>query len=122
MFARSLLFWCALALPSTAASLPIAGDWGDLSGCEYTNGGEGYDIDDMMLLRADWISGYVFSCEIAAVQTVASGMHLVSGICHQEGFDDAYSTRAFVLKPRQSEKAIEIFFEDGTKWGEVRPC
>ena len=111
----------ALAAPAVGAQLAIEGDWGDASGCGWMTGDGDYDIDNMIMLRPDWISGYIFSCEIADIATAGSGAQLVSGICHQEGTLDNIDVRQFVLRQSTSDK-IEIFFGDGTKWGEVAPC
>lgn len=112
----------ALASPAIAAdTLPITGVYGNAEGCKLHKDGT-VDNDTLLLLKPDWVQSYGTGCDILQVLPGKDGAFLITGICHFEG-EDTIAPGAMVITPVPDDKAaLRIHGEDGTVWGDVKPC
>ncbi|MEQ1950328.1 hypothetical protein [Mesorhizobium sp. CN2-181] len=112
----------AVALPAVAAdTLPITGAYGNAEGCKLHRG-DTIDNDTLLLLTPDWVQSYGTGCDILQALPGKDGAFLISGICGFEGEDTLAPGMMVITKVPDDPTALRIRGEDGTVWGDVKPC
>lgn len=113
---------CAGAsLAAAADRLPISGAYGNAEGCRLAKTGEA-ENDTLLLLKPDWIQSYGTGCDILQALPGKEGAYLIYGICGFEGEDGLGARMMVISKVPEDAAALRIHDQDGTLWGDVRPC
>jgi hypothetical protein len=116
------MVFAAVALPAVAAdTLPIAGAYGNAEGCKFHKDGT-LDNDTLLLLTPDWVQSYGTGCDILQALPGKDGAFLISGICGFEGEETLAARMMVITRVPEDPAALRIRDENGTVWGEVKPC
>ncbi|MFI0843345.1 hypothetical protein [Mesorhizobium sp. IMUNJ 23232] len=114
--------FAAAALPAIAAdTLPITGAYGNAEGCKFHKDGT-IDNDTLLLLTTDWVQSYGTGCDILQALPGKDGAFLISGICGFEGEETIAPRMMVITKVPDDPAALRIRDEEGTVWGDVKPC
>lgn len=122
VIAAACLNAALIAAPAVAQGLDIIkAPYGNENGCKVGRG-EQVDGDDFLLLRPDGLDAYASSCEFVQSLPAKDGSRVLTGLCDEEG-QEGKTVRMLSVRPSAGEaSALAVYDEDGSLWGEVKPC
>jgi len=111
----------AVAIVSaSAATLDIAGPYGNEAGCRFAANGD-YGDDSLLLLTSEEVSTFVTGCIFTTIRPQGGGAFLIDVLCSHEG-EEYKTTGTMRIEKVAGADAYSIVDEDGSQWGAVGSC
>lgn len=114
----------AVAIVSaSAATLDIAGPYGNEAGCRFAANGD-YGDDSLLLLTSEEVSTFVTGCIFTTIRPQGEGAFLIDGACSHEG--EEYKTTGtycgFSRRSRARTPTPSSTRTAASSGGAVGPC
>ncbi len=117
----ALPLFLSLAGAASAATLDIAGKYGNAAGCRYAKTSE-YVGEDLVLLTPEEVMTYVTLCGFIEVIPVGDGTRVVTSICGHEGEATQTIEMFRIVRDATGKDSYEVFQASGDSWGVLQRC